>query len=112
MHIFRYFVHYSRRGGLKSKQKAEAHSAIAHLHASTVKTGAWYRKSAEAGSHIQNAILAVTIRVIAAQGLGAPTAAIAQEAGVSNGSLFTSFEMKADLLNRVYVELKAEMAAG
>ena len=30
-------------------------------------------------------------------GLGAPTATIAKEAGVSNGSLFTYFETKADL---------------
>jgi len=55
--------------------------------------------------------MAAAIRVIAAQGLGAATATIAQEAGVSNGSLFTYFATKADLLNRLYVELKAEMAA-
>ncbi len=48
---------------------------------------------------------------IAADGLGAPTATIAREAGVSNGSLFTYFETKSDLLNRLYVELKVEMAA-
>jgi AcrR family transcriptional regulator len=36
---------------------------------------------------------------------------IAKEAGVSNGSLFAYFETKADLLNRLYVGLKAEMAA-
>ncbi len=51
------------------------------------------------------------IRVIATQGLGAPTATIAKEAGVSNGSLFTYFKTKADLLNELYLELKAEMAA-
>jgi AcrR family transcriptional regulator len=50
-------------------------------------------------------------RVIAAQGLGAATAAIAKEAGVSNGSLFTYFDTKADLLNQLYLELKTEMAA-
>jgi AcrR family transcriptional regulator len=55
--------------------------------------------------------MSAAIRVIAAQGLGAPTATIAKEAGVSNGSLFTYFETKADLLNRLYVELKGEMAA-
>jgi AcrR family transcriptional regulator len=54
--------------------------------------------------------MAAAIRVIAAQGLGAPTATIAQEAGVSNGSLFTYFATKADLLNQLYVELKTEMA--
>ncbi len=49
-------------------------------------------------------------RVIAAQGLGAPTALIAREAAVSNGSLFTYFDTKADLLNQLYVALKKEMA--
>jgi AcrR family transcriptional regulator len=49
--------------------------------------------------------------VIAAQGLGAPTATIAKEAGVSNGSLFTYFDTKADLLNQLYLELKTEMGA-
>ncbi len=55
--------------------------------------------------------MSAAIRVIAGEGLGAATATIAKEAGVSNGSLFTYFETKADLLNRLYVELKTEMAA-
>lgn len=55
--------------------------------------------------------MAAAARVIASQGLGAPTALIAKEARVSNGSLFTYFETKADLLNQLYVELKTEMAA-
>jgi len=59
----------------------------------------------------RNAIMSAAIRIIAAQGLGAPTATIAREACVSNGSLFTYFETKADLLNQLYVELKTEMAA-
>jgi AcrR family transcriptional regulator len=50
-------------------------------------------------------------RVIVREGLSAPTATIAQEAGVSNGSLFTYFETKADLFNQLYLELKAGMAA-
>jgi AcrR family transcriptional regulator len=50
-------------------------------------------------------------RVIVTQGLGAPTATIAQEAGVSNGSLFTYFATKADLFNQLYLELKTGMAA-
>ena len=50
-------------------------------------------------------------RVIANQGLNAPTAMIAKEAGVSNGSLFTYFATKAELLNALYLALKAEMAA-
>jgi|HubBroStandDraft_2_1064218.scaffolds.fasta_scaffold405978_2 AcrR family transcriptional regulator len=60
----------------------------------------------------QNAILEAATRVIGTHGLSAPTAMIAKEAGVSNGSLFAYFETKADLLNRLYVVLKAEMAAG
>src|SRR4051812_46570140 len=59
----------------------------------------------------RSAIMSAAIRVIAAQGLGAPTATIAKEAGVSNGSLFTYFATKADLLNQLYIELKLEMAA-
>jgi AcrR family transcriptional regulator len=59
----------------------------------------------------RSAILAAAARVIAAQGLSAPTALIAKEAGVSNGSLFTYFETKTDLLNALYLDIKTEMAA-
>lgn len=55
--------------------------------------------------------MTAAIKVIASQGLGAPTALIAQEAGVSNGSLFTYFETKTDLLNQLYIELKIESGA-
>ena len=58
----------------------------------------------------RDAILAAAIRVIATQGLSAPTALIAKEAGVASGSLFNYFPTKADLLNALYLELKAEMA--
>ncbi|HEY6788282.1 MAG TPA: TetR/AcrR family transcriptional regulator [Trebonia sp.] len=57
------------------------------------------------------AIMSAATRVIAAQGLGAATAMIAKEAGVSNGSLFTYFDTKADLLNQLYLELKTDMGA-
>ncbi|MDH2423985.1 TetR/AcrR family transcriptional regulator [Sphaerisporangium sp. TRM90804] len=59
----------------------------------------------------RDAILRAATRVIASQGLGAATAAIAREADISNGSLFTYFDTKAKLLNELYVALKAEMAA-
>jgi len=60
----------------------------------------------------RNAILSAATHVIAAQGLGAAaTAAIAKEAGVSNGSLFVYFDTKATLLNELYVALKTEMGA-
>ncbi|WP_213881866.1 TetR/AcrR family transcriptional regulator [Pseudomonas sp. dw_358] len=58
----------------------------------------------------RNAILAAATRIISAQGLSAPTAAIAKAAGVSNGALFTYFETKSDLLNALYLHLKAELA--
>jgi AcrR family transcriptional regulator len=59
----------------------------------------------------RNGLVVAATRVIAAQGLGAPTALIAREAGVSNGSLFTYFETKTDLFNQLFLELKADMAA-
>lgn len=58
----------------------------------------------------RNAIMTAAIKIIAAQGLSAPTAMIGKEAGVSNGALFTYFETKADLLNQLYRDLKADMA--
>lgn len=59
----------------------------------------------------RSAIMNAAIRVIADDGLGAATAKIAKEAGVSNGALFTYFGSKGDLLNQLYIELKTEMAA-
>ena len=58
----------------------------------------------------RTAILEAATRVIVTQGLSAPTIAIAREAGVANGSLFTYFETKADLFNQLYLQLKREMA--
>ena len=58
----------------------------------------------------RDALMGAAARVIAAQGLSAPTAVIAREAGISNGSLFTYFETKADLFNSLYLELKTGMA--
>jgi AcrR family transcriptional regulator len=59
----------------------------------------------------RSAILEAATRVIVTQGLSAPTAGIAKEAGVANGSLFTYFQTKADLFNQLYLELKGEMAS-
>jgi AcrR family transcriptional regulator len=55
--------------------------------------------------------MSAATRIIACEGLGATTAAIANEAGVSNGSLFTYFETKTELFNQLYLELKTEIAA-
>lgn len=59
----------------------------------------------------QAVIMAAATRVIAERGLSAPTAEIAREAGVSNGTLFNTFATKADLLNHLFVELKSELGA-
>jgi AcrR family transcriptional regulator len=58
----------------------------------------------------RSAILAAATRVVGSQGLGAATAAIAKESGVSNGSLFVYFDTKVTLFNELYVTLKTEMA--
>ncbi|MEU8143061.1 TetR/AcrR family transcriptional regulator [Nonomuraea sp. NPDC048901] len=58
----------------------------------------------------RDALMAAATRVIVAQGLSAPTAVIAREAGISNGSLFTYFSTKAELFNHLYLELKTGMA--
>jgi AcrR family transcriptional regulator len=59
----------------------------------------------------RKAIMKAAIRVIAVQGLSAPTMKIAEEARVANGSLFTYFATKADLLNQLYLELTAGMVS-
>ncbi|MEK7951529.1 TetR/AcrR family transcriptional regulator [Luteolibacter soli] len=57
----------------------------------------------------RTAILEAAVRVIDQEGLSAPTATIAREAGISNGSLFTYFETKTELFNQLYLELKTQM---
>jgi AcrR family transcriptional regulator len=47
--------------------------------------------------------------LIAEKGLGATTADVAKYANVSNGSVFTYFETKADLFNALYFELKVRL---
>jgi len=59
----------------------------------------------------RSALMRAATRVIVTQGLSAPTAVIAREAGVANGSLFTYFETKKALFNALYLELKADMAS-
>ena len=58
-----------------------------------------------------NHIVEVTVGLIAMEGLGVPTARIAREAKVANGTLFNLFPTKQALLDRVYLTLKGEMAA-
>src|ERR1700675_1105592 len=58
----------------------------------------------------RNAILSAATKVFAERGLGAPTSAISQAAGVAEGTLFTYFETKDELINALYREIKLELA--
>ena len=58
----------------------------------------------------RNAILSAATQVFAERGLGAPTAAITSAAGIAEGSLFTYFKTKDELINVLYRELKLELA--
>jgi AcrR family transcriptional regulator len=57
----------------------------------------------------RSAILASATELVAAQGLGAPTAKIAKHAGVAEGTLFTYFDNKDDLLNQLYLAIKTDL---
>jgi len=58
----------------------------------------------------RNSILSAAVQVFAERGLGAPTAAITSVAGIAEGSLFTYFKTKDELINALYRELKLELA--
>jgi AcrR family transcriptional regulator len=58
----------------------------------------------------RNAILAAATEVFADRGLGAPTSAVSSVAGVAEGTLFTYFATKDDLVNALYREIKLELA--
>ncbi len=58
----------------------------------------------------RNAILSAAIQVFAERGLGAPTAAITSAAGIAEGSLFTYFKTKDELINALYRDLKVGLA--
>jgi len=57
----------------------------------------------------RNAILDAATRVIAVEGVSAPTAKIAKLAQVAEGTLFTYFSNKDELLNELYLELKTQL---
>jgi len=57
----------------------------------------------------RQAILQAATRLFAEEGLNAPTARIAKTAGVAEGTLFTYFASKDELLNQLYLELKAQL---
>jgi AcrR family transcriptional regulator len=57
----------------------------------------------------RTAILQAATEVVATLGVGAPTAKIAKVAGVAEGTLFTYFANKDELLNHLYLDLKASL---
>jgi AcrR family transcriptional regulator len=59
----------------------------------------------------RNAILEAATRLFAERGLtAAPTSEISKQAGVAEGTLFTYFKTKDDLINALYRALKLELA--
>jgi len=59
----------------------------------------------------RNAILDAATRLFAERGLtAAPTSEISKIAGVAEGTLFTYFKTKDDLINALYREVKLELA--
>jgi AcrR family transcriptional regulator len=59
----------------------------------------------------RNAIMDAATRLFAERGLtAAPTSEISKQAGVAEGTLFTYFKTKDDLINALYREIKLELA--
>jgi AcrR family transcriptional regulator len=58
----------------------------------------------------REAILEAAAELVAQVGTGAPTAKIAKAAGVSEGTLFTYFATKDDLLNQLFVDIETGLA--
>lgn len=59
----------------------------------------------------RNAILDAATRIFAERGLtAAPTSEISKQAGIAEGTLFTYFDTKDDLINALYREIKLELA--
>ena len=57
----------------------------------------------------RTAILEAAAEVVAALGVSAPTAKIAKAAGVAEGTVFTYFDTKHELLNQLYLEIKTDL---
>ncbi|WP_417762868.1 TetR/AcrR family transcriptional regulator [Shewanella sp.] len=58
----------------------------------------------------REAILTAAAELIATSGTGASTANIAKAAGVAEGTLFTYFTTKDDLLNQLFLEIETDLA--
>lgn len=54
-------------------------------------------------------ILQTAIQLFAEEGLNAPTARIAKLTPVAEGTIFTYFSTKDELLNKLYLELKSQL---
>lgn len=59
----------------------------------------------------RDTILSAAASVIAARGVSASTYAISTSAGIAEGTLFTYFKSKDELINTLYKELKLGLAA-
>src|SRR6202051_2117802 len=57
----------------------------------------------------RTAILEAATEAVAVLSVSAPTAKIAKGAGVAEGTLFTYFANKDELLNQLYLELKTDL---
>jgi AcrR family transcriptional regulator len=57
----------------------------------------------------RSAILNAAVQLMAEQGESAPTSRIARLAGVAEGTLFTYFATKDELLNQLYLSLKNDL---
>jgi AcrR family transcriptional regulator len=60
----------------------------------------------------RTAILEAAAEVVAALGVSSPTAKIAKAAGVAEGTVFTYFATKDELLNQLYLAIKTELSDG
>src|ERR1700687_2827977 len=59
----------------------------------------------------RNAILDAATRLFAERGLtAAPTSEMSKQAGIAEGTLFTYFKTKDELINALYREIKLELA--
>lgn len=58
----------------------------------------------------REAILQAAVQIFAAHGLSAPTSALSRAARIAEGTLFTYFPTKDDLLNAVYRDIKLDLA--
>src|SRR5258708_35394359 len=59
----------------------------------------------------QEAILKAAVKVFSARGFwNTPTSLVSKTAGIADGTLFTYFKTKDDLITEVYLEIKRDLA--